>query len=144
MKKDTEQLENELAEAESVEDFLEENRKNFRDYTCAEYLSYLLVEKNLTKSEVIQKSELDQTYAYHIFAGRKNPSRLKIIALALSMKLSVEETQRLLYYAGAKRLYVRNEWDSIITFALQNGKSVLETNELLKNSGESPLLGDNK
>lgn len=47
-----------------------------------------------------------------------------------------------MYYAGVEKLYVRNEWDSIIFFALENNLNVAETNALLKDSNELPLLGD--
>lgn len=143
MRKDTEELENELAESQNLEEFFQDNEGNFQDFTLAQYLSYLLVDKNLSKAEVIAASELNQIYAYHIFAGRKkNPARPKILALALAMKLSVKETQYLLYYAGLEKLYVRNEWDSVIMYALANKLSVRSANELLSNFDEEPLLGD--
>lgn len=143
MRKDTEELENELAESQNLEEFFQDNEGNFQDFTLAQYLSYLLVDKNLSKAEVIAASELNQIYAYHIFAGRKkNPARPKILALALAMKLSVKETQYLLYYAGLEKLYVRNEWDSVIMYALENKLSVRSANELLSNFDEEPLLGD--
>lgn len=115
MQKDTEQLENELANAEYVEDFLHDNKDNFKNFTLAEYLNKLLVEKNLTKSEVITNSQLDKTYVHRVFSGiTKKPARQNVIALALALKLSPKETNYLLYYAGVEKLYVRNEWDSII------------------------------
>lgn len=143
MQKDTEQLENELVAASSVEDFLADNKDNFKNFTLAEYLNKLLQEKNLTKSELIKRSQLDTTYVYHVFSGvTKKPARTNVIALALALKLSPKETNYLLYYAGVEKLYVRNEWDSIIFFALENHLSVNETNELLAASNELPLLGD--
>lgn len=103
----------------------------------------MLAEKNFTKSEVIKNSQLDTTYIYRVFSGiTKKPARKNVIAIALAMGLSAKETNYLLYYAGVEKLYVRNEWDSIIFFALENHLSVVETNELLLASNESPLLGD--
>ena len=143
MQKDTAQLENELTAASSVKDFLNDNKENFKDFTLAEYLNKLLAEKNLTKTEVIKNSQLDTTYIYRVFSGiTKKPARQNVIAIALAMKLSTKETNYLLYYAGVEKLYVRNEWDSIIFFALENNLSVAETNELLQESNELPLLGD--
>ena len=143
MQKDTEQLENELVAASSVEDFLADNKDNFKNFTLAEYLNKLLQERNLTKSELIKRSQLDTTYVYRVFSGvTKKPARTNVIALALALELSPKETNYLLYYAGVEKLYVRNEWDSIIFFALENHLSVNETNELLAASNELPLLGD--
>lgn len=140
--KDTLQLENELAAAENLEQFFEDNAENFSNFTLAEYLEYLLKEKNLSKAEVAKKSLLNPVYVYHIFAGRKNPSRLKILAIAVAMNLTVKETQRLLYFAGVEKLYIKNSWDSVILFALENNFDIERTNNLLDKFSETPLLGD--
>ena len=73
-------------------------------------------------------------------AAKKNPSRNKVISLALAMKLAPEETQYLLYYAGAAQLYVRNPRDSILWYALDHHMSVLDTNIMLQKMSEEPLL----
>ena len=143
MQKDTDELNNELIEAKGVEGFLEDNQENFREYTLSEYLELLMEEKHMTKAEVIAKSELEQVYAYHIFAGRKKkPARNKILALALALELTPEEAQRLLYYAGCERLYVRSSWDSVILYALQNNMSVIDTEALRLDLTEKPLLAN--
>ena len=140
--KDTEQLENELTEADDVKSFLNDNAENFRQLTLAEYLRCSLNEKNLTKAQVIRDSQIDEGYAQHIFGGRKNPSREKILSLALAMGLTLKETDYLLYYAGHNKLYARNERDAVLTFALENHKTVLQTNELLEDLKMRPLLGE--
>ena len=143
MNKDTVELENELSQTEQLEDFFDANKENFCDLDLEKYLEQLLQKKNLSKAEVIKKSELDYVYAYHIFSGRKKkPSRNKIISLALAMDLSVEETQRLLYYANVEKLYVRREWDSVIIFALEKNFTVKQTNELLNEFSFSNLIGE--
>ena len=140
--KDTAQLEHELTQADDVKNFLDANAENFRKFTLAEYLRGLLTEKNLSKAQVIRDSQLDEGYAQHIFGGRKNPSREKILSLALAMGLTPKETDYLLYYAGHNKLYARNERDAVLTFALENHKTVLQTNELLEDLKMRPLLGE--
>lgn len=141
--KDTLQLENELTETEDLKEFLNDNKDFLENISLADYLNQLLVEKNLSKMEVVKKCALNQAYAYHIFAGRKkNPSRDKLICLALAMELSTKETQRLLYFSGNEKLYVKNSWDSIVWFALENKFTVERTNKLLHKFSERPLLGD--
>ena len=140
--KDTKQLEHELSEADSVEEFFAENGAHLRQLTLAEYLGQLLEEKGLTKAEVVRRSNLDQVYGYHIFSGyKKSPSKEKVLALALALGLSPEEAQRLLYYAGAKQLYVRVPWDSVIWYAMEHGLSVGEANDLLARLNMGRLLG---
>lgn len=141
MPKDTEELKDGLRQASGLESFLVDNQKEFRRYTLAEYLNHLLEEKRLSKADVVRESRLERVYGYHIFAGRKkNSSRNKVISLALAMKLAPEETQYLLYYAGAEQLYVRNPRDSILWYALDHHMSVLDTNIMLQKMSEEPLL----
>jgi len=138
--KTTASLEHELSEAKRVEDYLAVNDSELINQTLADHLEELIKEKGLNKALIIEQSGLDKVYAYHIFAGRKNASRNKILALAIAMGLTPDETQHLLYYAKAERLYVRNSWDSVIWHALENKLSVLETNLLLDKLGETKLL----
>ena len=56
------------------------------------------------------------------------------------MKLSPKETDYLLYYAGHNKLYARGERDNVIAFALENAKTVLQTNELLEDLSLKPLI----
>ena len=125
--------------------------KNLRDWrtnnsselvgSLGEYLTKLLTEKNLSKQEVIEQSGLNREYAYHIFSGiKKNPSRPKVLALAIAMGLSLDEIQYLLRYAQHGVLYPRNAWDSVIISAVEQRLSVLQTNELLNSLGETELL----
>ena len=141
MPKSTEELKNDLHQASGLEGFLVDNQKNFCQYTLAEYLHHLLEEKHLIKMDVVRDSLLERLYAYHIFAGRKkNPSRNKVISLALAMKLTPEETQYLLYYAGVEQLYVRNPRDSILWYALERHMSVIDTNIMLEKMSELTML----
>jgi hypothetical protein len=133
---DTESLENRLTQAGGVEDFWRDNELNLREMTLADFLSKLLAQKGLKKAEVIRRSEMDRCYAYHIFGGQKeNPSRDRVLALALAMELSPKETQHFLHYAGAGALYVRDHFDSVIWYALEYKLGVTETNLLLDELG---------
>jgi len=132
--KDTEQLENELSAADDVKKFLTDNAENLREFTFAEYLKRIMAEKNFKQRDVIDGSYVGSGYGPHIFSGRNIPSREKVLMIALAMKLSPDEANYLLYYAGHENLYARNPWDAIIRFALEKQKTVEETNELLRDS----------
>ena len=139
--KDTNDLFTELHENGNIKNYLRRNRDEFV-LPLGEYLENLLAQKNLTKQAVIEKSNVQREYAYHIFSGlKKNPSRPKILALAFAMELNLEETQYLLRYAKQSPLYPRNPWDSIIISAIEQKLTVLQTNELLNQLGETIFLG---
>ena len=141
MSKNTGELFTELKKDKNLADWRERNRNEFV-LPLNEYLAKLLTEKNLSKSEVIERAGLNREYAYHIFAGvKKNPSRQKLLALAIAMDLNLEEIQYLLRYAGQGILYPRNQWDAVIISAVEQKLNVLQTNELLNRLGETELLG---
>ena len=139
--KDTDELFVELREDNDIKNYLRRNRAEFVR-PLSDYLASLLAQKNLSKQAVIERSGVQREYAYHIFSGlKKNPSRTKILALAFAMGLTLEETQYLLRYAKQSPLYPRNPWDSIIISAIDQRLSVLQTNELLSQLGETLFLG---
>lgn len=139
--KDTGELFSELREDEDIRGFLARNKGEFVR-PLHEYLEELLREKHLKKLEVIRAAGLERAYGYHIFAGSKpKPSRTKLLPIALAMGLDLEETQKLLRYAGESMLYPRNPWDSVIISAIGQGLSVKEANALLSQLGETKFLG---
>lgn len=138
--KSTDELFTELKEEKNPAIWRERNRDEFV-LPLNEYLQKLLEEKNLARAEVIELSGLSREYAYHIFSGKKNnPSRPKILALAIAMGLSLDEVQYLLRYVQQGILYPRNCWDAVIISAVEQKLSVMQTNELLSNLGETLLL----
>lgn len=139
-KKDTESLLCELKRDASIDRFLSENQEEFIQ-PLHTYLEDLLSKKHLEKNKVIHASQLDRIYAYQIFSGQKpNPSRSKLLAIALAMQLSLNEVQYLLRYAGLGALYPRNPWDAIIISAIEQQLSVSKANDLLGKIGETQLL----
>lgn len=57
------------------------------------------------------------------------------------MRLNLDETNRLLTIAHHNHLYAKQQRDAIIIFALSNGYTLIETNELL-DEFHHELLGD--
>ncbi len=139
MPKSTGDLFTELKDDKNLNGYLQRNREEFV-LPLGEYLEKLLAQKNLTKKEVIARSDLNREYVYHIFSGlKKNPSRPKLLAIAMAMELDLDEIQYLLRYAGLGLLYPRNQWDAIIISAVEQKFSVAQTNELLYRLGEKTL-----
>ena len=132
---------NNLVNAENIEDFLAENQKYMLGMALFEYLMLLLQQKRLRRADVVRDSGLEKAYVYQIFDGKKRPSRDKLIAIAFGLHLNAEETQRMLKLGGWSELYPRVERDAVILFAIQRGKDIAATNDLLYNNG-FPTLPD--
>lgn len=120
-----------LKNSKTIEDFTKRHVTQFLDINLKDYLVSILQAKKLKKADVIKASNLSEVYAYQIFSGVKNPSRDKLLSLAVAMKLSFEECQRLLKLAAVNELYVKNRRDAIVIFGLMKGLDVLELNDLL-------------
>ncbi|MDE7360523.1 MAG: helix-turn-helix domain-containing protein [Oscillospiraceae bacterium] len=127
----TDELLNEIKQTHEIEKFIKNNSGEFTDKPLHEMLNEIIADRKLKKSEVIKGSGLNRVYAYQILSGKKMPSRDKLIAFCFGLQLDVDETNSLLKSAGLPVLYARNKRDSIIIYAINSGKSVFITNNLL-------------
>ena len=139
--KTTTELFNALKTDLDIENFIAENQSEFTE-PFHKYLSKLLDKKNLTRKQIAFEMNLDPSYIHHIFSGKKNPSRERLLAIARVMDLNLEETQHLLRYGGYGILCPRNPYDSVIIYAIENGLTFKEMNEYLKQLGELPIVSE--
>lgn len=133
--KSTTELMQELSFHENIDDFLEKNNGSLDKQSFFEYLNLLAAQKKTSKSKIIKASQINEIYGYQIFAGTRIPSKDKIIALALSMELNIDETQRLLKLAEAAVLYPKNSRDCIIIDSINKGTNVTTLNSILYEHG---------
>lgn len=136
----TDKLGAKLKETHDIHQFLKNNQDIFVNIDLSNYLEHLLKQKNLTKAQVIHQSGLPTTYTYKIFSGERATTKARILALAIAMNLSIDETNHLLIHAHHSQLYPRDSWDAVIIYALQNHLNVIKTNILLTDLNKSPLL----
>ncbi|MDO4798015.1 MAG: XRE family transcriptional regulator [Coriobacteriales bacterium] len=134
----TEKLLDELLSSPDPDCFLERYDVGTRDLSG--YLQELLATHGLVRKDVVHAANLNETYGYELFIGKKrNPGRDKVLMLAFGMGLTLRETDRLLQVAGVSRLYCKDRRDAIIIFCLDRGISLQETNETLFSRGENVL-----
>ena len=131
MKKRTEELMRMLEKNENITEFIADNKDEFSRMTLCERLEWLNSKYGVKKADVINRSGLNQIYAYQIFAGTKKPSRDKLTALMFGYGLSVDDANVLLNCAGLSPLHPRDKRDAVLIFALYNKLSVGETDDLL-------------
>lgn len=129
--KNTLLLQSELKSAKNIEAFVRENVNNLHIKTVAEYLNELLVTYNLDKCDVAKRGGFVGNYTYQIFNGKKSASRDKLLQIALGFPLTTEETQQLLRLGGYRELYVRDNRDAYLLFAIEKKYNIQQTNELL-------------
>lgn len=134
-----EELSKQIKKVGSFSEIWERHKKQIVHQTLSDYLTSLRMEKKLKRSEIVVRTGLDKAYVYQIFAGKKNPSRDKLITIAFGMKLNEDETQRMLQLYGYRELWPKDERDALFLFAIQHGKSLEYVHTELERCGLNPL-----
>ncbi len=129
-----------LNKASNIDEYFEHNKGEMISNDLPGFLYGFLRDKDMSIADVVRKSQLDRTYIYQIFDGRKKPSRDKLIAISFGLGLTDEETRKLMKATGYLDLYVRDKRDSIILFALRHGKSIIEVDAMLYDHDLEPLV----
>lgn len=133
----TAELEHEIRESETPEALAS---PDFESPAAAQYLNALLKERGVTPGEAIRRCNLDRSYGYQMLNGTRKPTRSFVLLLSLALELGEAETQRLLKLAGRQPLYARNRRDAAVLYGLSHALTVEETDDLLTELGEEPLL----
>ena len=79
--KTTDELIKVLENSDNLETYLENNKDNFSNISFTEYLNALMKKYNLSKSQIINNSNIQKNYAYQIFDGSKNLQEIKFLPL---------------------------------------------------------------
>ena len=138
--KNTDNLRQELMQSSNIDEFLSSNKENFIDESIPEILNRLLTEKNITKAVLAKHSGISEVYLHQIFAGRRNPSRNRILCLCYGLGATIDETQELLKLCSAAQLYPKNRRDAIIIYGLVHGTPLFEINDKLFTEDEETLF----
>lgn len=129
--KDTDTLLHSLKKAESFQTALSETRDHTIDQTLKDYLNTWLLNKKITKSTVLKKAGITEATGYQYFDGKRNPSREKVIALAIGLDLLLEETNELMKKTGYAQLYPKHPWDAVVIYGITHHLTITEIDDLL-------------
>lgn len=114
-------------------------RQTHGEPACGQILSGLLQRAGMSAAEWMAAADVSKSYGYQILRGERVPGRDILLRTALSLHLPVKETQRLLAVGGCGALYPRVRRDAAVIFALNQGMTPLEAEELLLSLPERSL-----
>lgn len=138
--KSTDDLIGELTSKPSFEAYLHANEPFFSEKGVAELLAQLYETKDLTKAELARRASISEVYLHQVFAGRRNPSRDRLLCICIGLGITLEETQRMLTQGGYALLYPRTRRDAIISYGLVHQLPLGEINDKLFAEQEKTLF----
>ncbi len=133
--KTTGDLEGEIKNADSAGEYLSKNSEYLLKQSISDTLNEVLYRTGKTIPIIIKRSGLTRSYVYHIFNGKRMPSRDTMIAISFGMELSCDETNALLKKCRFAPLYSKDARDAVIIFNLSHNRSIIETNYDLEDQG---------
>lgn len=124
---------------EEEQAYLKRLKNRQDDFTSC--LNAFLAEKGLTVSDVARSSGINRNYIYNIFNGnRKNPSRDRVIAIAIGLRMNYGQTNHLLELAGLSPLVPFDIRDVRIAIAINREvENVTDLNLMLAEQNLEPL-----
>ncbi len=137
--KDTNDLRQELMEAADLDQFLAENQENFENGSVCDLLRQLFRKRKISKATLAKQSGMSEVYLHQVFAGRRNPSRNRLLCLCFGLTATLEETQELLKQCGLAQLYPKNKRDAILLYGIVNGMDLFAVNDKLFAENEETL-----
>ncbi len=133
--KATGDLEGEIKNADSADEFLAKNSEYLLKQSISDALNEALYRTGKTIPAVIKRSGITRSYVYHIFNGKRMPSRDTMIAIAFGLGLDLDETNALLKKCRFAQLYPKDARDAVIIFNLSHNKDIVQTNCDLEEQG---------
>ena len=137
--KNTDDLRQELMESPDLDQFLTDNQEDFDGGRIGEMLNAMFQKHRISKAALARLSGMSEVYLHQVFAGRRNPSRSRLLCLCFGLDATVEETQLLLKHCGHAQLFPKNRRDAIILYGLANNMDLFDVNDKLFRENEETL-----
>ena len=141
-KKRTTEILNEIRSAADFDSFAQRNGDEFSYRpTVGKYIRDVLQsrQQSIDIPELATLIGISRSYLYQLIPAKdtppktikNNPDRKLLLAIAVALKFSVDETQHLLKYADEPELYPRRKFDAVILYSLERRLRLVDTNILL-------------
>ena len=125
--------------APDIDSYIKNNQTSFAERSVTELLASFYERQGLSKAELARRSCMSEVYLHQVFAGRRNPSRDKLLCLCIGMELSFDETQELLKEAAYAQLYPRIKREAVIIHGIVHHTPLEEINDRLFAEDEAAL-----
>ena len=138
--KSTSDLNQELMSQPNLDQYITENETYFSDADIAGLLAGLYETCSLSKAELARRAGMSEVYLYQVFAGRRKPSRDRLLCLCIGMEAGLEEVQQLLKQVGYAPIYPKLKRDAIISHGILYRTPLAQINDKLFSANEKTLF----
>lgn len=139
-RKNTNQLLHELMDTNDLHRVLTENDASFREDGLTDALQRLFEERSMAKTTLAKSSGISEVYLHQVFAGRRNPSRDRLLCICVGLGITLDEIQRMLTQGSYAQLYPRTRRDAIISYGVVHQLPLGEVNDKLFAEQEKTLF----
>ena len=129
----------ELTETDDLTACLRRHSSRFQRETAGHALGVLYQTRTISKAELARRSGVSSVYLHQVFAGRRTPSRDRLLCLCIGLNATLQEAQNLLQLAVCAPLCALRRRDAVLIFALSHHLTLPQTEAALLHAGESPL-----
>ena len=124
---------------ETVSESLEDALKKIYTESFEKHLQQLINKKGLKNSEVYATSNISKQYFSKLLKGKVKPSKEKVLALAVGLRLNIDETVDFLRIAGYA-LSPISQTDKVVEYFIRNEDyNVIKIDIVLFDFGLEPL-----
>ena len=125
--------------SENVSESLEDVLKKIYTESFGKHLQQLINKKGLKNSEVYATSNISKQYFSKLLKGKVRPSKEKVLALAVGLRLNIDETVDFLRIAGYA-LSPISQTDKVVEYFIRNEDyNVIKIDIVLFDFGLEPL-----
>lgn len=123
----------------NIDSYIKRNRSSFVERDLTKLLAEFYDRRRMTKADLARRSGMSEVYLHQLFAGRRCPSRDKLLCFCIGLELNVDDAQRILREASYVQLYPRICREAVIYHGLAHKHTLLEINDALMRAGEKRL-----
>ena len=125
--------------SENISESLEDVLKKIYTESFEKHLQQLINKKGLKNSEVYATSNISKQYFSKLLKGKVKPSKEKVLALAVGLRLNIDETVDFLRIAGYA-LSPISQTDKVVEYFIKNKDyNVIKIDIVLFDFGLEPL-----
>lgn len=103
-------------------------------------LGRTMAAENLSPQELANRIDVERSTLYRLLSGERLTTRNVLLRIAITLTLSLEETQALLRAGQRAELYAPVRRDAIILFCISHGLTLAQTEDMLERKNEGSLF----